>query len=177
MTNTMIIYIHLSKEWEEKQEGGEFTKEKKFTGDKRKNYWEEFYRSFRMWLLLSKLILFEKVLLIFHSFNNLEILFVFSLYNKEIFSVSIFWYYVVLEHKCILRCWEMQPVLDRWSVKRLSRIVVVRSVEAIILLEKNSSSGHLNHKTHDVKWIIRGFEQVPNKISRSENIISISQNW
>ena len=40
MTNTMMSHKHLYKEQEEVQLGGDFMKEKNFSGGKRKNWWE-----------------------------------------------------------------------------------------------------------------------------------------
>ena len=63
-----------------------------------------------MRLLHSKLI-FKEGLLIFEL--------------KEAFPVIIF-QYLEEKHEYVLRCWEMELVLDRWNNKRLDGIVVYR---------------------------------------------------
>ena len=61
----MMSHIQLDKEEEKELVEGESMEEKNITWVKRKNWLEMCYKHFRMWLLYSKVILFQEGLLIF----------------------------------------------------------------------------------------------------------------
>ena len=73
MINKMMHCIHLYKQEEKKQMGGEFAEDKNFTSGKRKNWQEMCERQFRIWLLYSNLILFKKGLSLSGELQELRV--------------------------------------------------------------------------------------------------------